>query len=328
SAASWVSCSQAGSPLVTMDMVAKVTLPCNRGLPCRSRTVSLLHLLTAFLRFQRLRTRNAIALRVVDPDLAQPVERLGQLDELGDGLDPGLGAYLVNGFHFCERDCIAVDLADHAAVYLHEFRADHPQRVERDRFAAERAHGEPAPQRFDLFDGARDLGRAHRYLGTRHLEAQHPGWKTDLAQARGDELWKVGAFQGVRREVDVEHGVAHALRRLPPASGVLDNPPIERRHELEILEYRQESPRRRKVALFLPQPDQDFEVETDFFLSIERNDGLPEKHELVVLHRLAQTRLRGVPPRQRVHQRLEIKLLRLSPLPHHASPRGGSPHTV
>src|SRR5262249_31263694 len=175
---------------VTMEMVAKVTLPCNRGLPCRSRTVSLLHLLTAFLRFQRLRPRNAIALRVVDPDLAQPVERLRQFDELGDRLHAGLGAYLVNGFHFCERDRIAVDLADHAAVYLHEFRADRPQRVERDRIAAEGAHGEPTPQRFDLFDGSRDLGRAYRNLGTRHLEAQYTGWKTDLAQARGDELRK------------------------------------------------------------------------------------------------------------------------------------------
>jgi hypothetical protein len=158
-------------------------------------------------------------------------------------------------------------------------RNDQDAAAERAVRAGEGLGGRLALQRVDLVD--LESQRVRRYAVRRELRFDE-----------GDERL---VLERLAREVDREAGDARAARHM--LQGVPDHPAVEQRHHAEVLEHRQELPRRQQRLLLFPHADQDLGHRVAG-LAGKPADRLAVERELVLLDRLAQPPGRMRPSRE------------------------------
>src|SRR5256885_2541085 len=118
-----------------------------------------------------LRLRDAVALRVVDPETGEHLDDLGVLGELGDGLLAGEVPDLVDRAHHLAVDRIAQDLAHEAAVDLEIIDREVLEVAERGQSGAEVIQRELAAELLESLDEAVRLREARHRRGLGDLEA-------------------------------------------------------------------------------------------------------------------------------------------------------------
>ncbi len=133
--------------------------------------------------------------------------------------------------------------------------------------------------------GARRGVGDHR--GLADLEAQRPRLHLGSGERFMHQLHRIAAGDGLVREIDRHGGRLHSGVRLPPfgqlPDRLLDDPPIDARHEPIPTRGGKEGPGRERLAALVDQSEQQLEAGPAALAVVQRHDGLGIKPEAVFL---------------------------------------------